>query len=48
MLEAAQRGAGTGRVVFVSTGGAIYGEGAGKQLPLDESAAIEPLSAYGQ
>jgi UDP-glucose 4-epimerase len=37
-----------GRVVFVSTGGAIYGEGEGKQLPLDESAAVEPLSAYGQ
>ncbi|MBS1879593.1 MAG: NAD-dependent epimerase/dehydratase family protein [Actinobacteria bacterium] len=47
VLEAA-RGAGTGRVVFVSTGGAIYGEGDGKQLPLDESAPIEPLSAYGQ
>jgi UDP-glucose 4-epimerase len=47
VLEAA-RGAGTGRVVFVSTGGAIYGEGAGKALPLDESAPIEPFSAYGQ
>ena len=47
VLEAASA-AGTGRVVFISTGGAIYGEGAGKQLPLDESAQIEPLSAYGQ
>jgi UDP-glucose 4-epimerase len=47
VLEAA-RGAEAGRVVFVSTGGAIYGEGAGQQLPLDESAAIAPLSAYGQ
>jgi UDP-glucose 4-epimerase len=47
VLEAA-RGAGTGRVVFVSTGGAIYGEGEGQQLPLDESTAIAPLSAYGQ
>ncbi len=47
VLEAASA-AGAGRVVFVSTGGAIYGEGAGKDLPLDESAAIEPLSAYGQ
>jgi UDP-glucose 4-epimerase len=44
----AARDAGTGRVVFVSTGGAIYGEGEGKALPLDESAEIEPLSAYGQ
>src|SRR3954471_21568521 len=34
--------AGTNRVVFISTGGAIYGEGAGKHLPLDESAEIEP------
>jgi UDP-glucose 4-epimerase len=47
VLEAA-RGAGTGRVVFVSTGGAIYGEGEGQQLPLDEDTAIAPLSAYGQ
>jgi UDP-glucose 4-epimerase len=47
VLEAA-RGAEVGRVVFVSTGGAIYGEGAGQELPLDESTAIAPLSAYGQ
>jgi UDP-glucose 4-epimerase len=46
-LEAA-RAAGSGRVVFVSTGGAIYGEGEGQDLPLDESAPIAPLSAYGQ
>jgi UDP-glucose 4-epimerase len=47
VLDAA-RGAGCGRVVFVSTGGAIYGEGEGQDLPLDESTAIAPLSAYGQ
>jgi UDP-glucose 4-epimerase len=47
VLEAA-RGGGANRVVFVSTGGAIYGEGAGQKLPLDESTAIAPLSAYGQ
>jgi len=47
VLEAA-RGAGSTRVVFVSTGGAIYGEGEGQRLPLDESTAIAPLSAYGQ
>jgi len=47
MLEAA-RLAGAGRFVFVSTGGAIYGEGAGKALPLAEDAAVEPLSPYGQ
>lgn len=47
VLEAA-RAAGSGRVVFVSTGGAIYGEGAGQRLPLDEATAIAPLSAYGQ
>ena len=47
LLEA-MRAAGSPRLVFVSTGGAIYGEGAGKQLPLDESAPIEPFSAYGQ
>jgi UDP-glucose 4-epimerase len=47
VLEAA-RGCGCGRVVFVSTGGAIYGEGSGQQLPLPEGAPIAPLSAYGQ
>jgi UDP-glucose 4-epimerase len=45
VLEAA-RVANAGRFVFVSTGGAIYGEG--QQLPLDESTAIAPMSAYGQ
>ncbi|HKJ35978.1 MAG TPA: NAD-dependent epimerase/dehydratase family protein [Solirubrobacterales bacterium] len=34
-------------VVFASTGGAIYGEGAGKRLPLDESADLAPETAYG-
>jgi UDP-glucose 4-epimerase len=47
LLEA-MRVADVPRIVFVSTGGAIYGEGAGKALPLDESAPIEPFSAYGQ
>ena len=47
VLEAA-RAAGARRVVFVSTGGAIYGEGDGQELPLDEDAPIAPLSAYGQ
>jgi UDP-glucose 4-epimerase len=36
------------RIVFVSTGGAIYGEGDRQQLPLDEGAPIAPLSPYGQ
>jgi UDP-glucose 4-epimerase len=47
LLEAA-REAGSPRFVFVSTGGAIYGEGEGKALPLGEDAAVEPLSPYGQ
>jgi UDP-glucose 4-epimerase len=47
VLEAA-RLAGVRRVVFVSTGGAIYGEGDGQQLPLPEGAPIAPLSPYGQ
>jgi UDP-glucose 4-epimerase len=47
VLEAG-RASGAGRVVFVSTGGAIYGEGEGQALPLPESAPIAPLSAYGQ
>ena len=47
LLEAA-RVAESSRFVFVSTGGAIYGEGDGKELPLTEDAAVEPLSPYGQ
>jgi UDP-glucose 4-epimerase len=47
LLEA-MRAAGSPRIVFVSTGGAIYGEGDGKSLPLGEGAPIEPFSAYGQ
>jgi UDP-glucose 4-epimerase len=47
VLEAA-RTCGCGRVVSISTGGAIYGEGDGQQLPLPEDAPIAPLSAYGQ
>jgi UDP-glucose 4-epimerase len=47
VLDAARAG-GCARVVFVSTGGAIYGEGDGQQLPLDEDTPVAPLSAYGQ
>jgi UDP-glucose 4-epimerase len=47
LLEAA-RLVGVRRFVFVSTGGAIYGEGEGMDLPLDEATAVGPLSPYGQ
>ena len=47
VLESARAG-GCGRIVFVSTGGAIYGEGEGQRIPLPEEAPIAPLSAYGQ
>ncbi len=46
LLEAA-REARTPRFVLVSTGGAIYGEGEGRELPLPEDTAVEPLSPYG-
>ncbi len=36
------------RVVFSSTGGAIYGEGEGQQLPLTEDAPLAPEAPYGQ
>ncbi|HEX9966332.1 MAG TPA: NAD-dependent epimerase/dehydratase family protein [Solirubrobacterales bacterium] len=47
VLEAA-RIADCPRVVFVSTGGAIYGEGEGRELPLPEGAPAAPLAPYGQ
>jgi UDP-glucose 4-epimerase len=47
LLEAARR-AEVGRVVFASTGGAIYGEGTGRDLPLDEAAECIPDAPYGQ
>jgi UDP-glucose 4-epimerase len=47
VLEAA-RAAGAGRVVFTSTGGAIYGEGDGQDLPLSEDAPLAPEAPYGQ
>src|SRR3954471_17577291 len=47
VLEAA-RASECGRVISISTGGAIYGEGEGQQLPLGEDAPIAPMSAYGK
>jgi UDP-glucose 4-epimerase len=47
VLEAA-RAAGARRVVFTSTGGAIYGEGEGQDLPLGEDAPLAPEAPYGQ
>ncbi len=47
VLEAA-RAAGARRLVFSSTGGAIYGEGEGQELPLGEDAPLAPEAPYGQ
>ncbi len=47
VLEAARTG-GVRKVIFSSTGGAIYGEGEGQRLPLAEEAPIAPLAPYGQ
>ena len=47
LLELA-RGAEPFKIVFASTGGAIYGEGEGRDLPLDEDAVCEPASPYAQ
>jgi len=44
----AARVTGARRVVFTSTGGAIYGEGDGQELPLTEDAPLAPLAPYGQ
>jgi UDP-glucose 4-epimerase len=42
------RAAGVERFVFASTGGAIYGEGEGRELPLGEDAECRPEAPYGQ
>jgi UDP-glucose 4-epimerase len=49
VLEAASR-VGATRLVFTSTGGAIYGEGAERrdELPFAETAPCKPFSVYGQ
>jgi UDP-glucose 4-epimerase len=36
------------RIIFASTGGAIYGEGAGRELPLTEDSDRRPDAPYGQ
>jgi UDP-glucose 4-epimerase len=47
LLEASRRGD-VGRIVFASTGGAIYGEGGWRDPPLDERAECLPDAPYGQ
>jgi len=47
VLEATRHAA-VPRLVFASTGGAIYGEGDGLDLPLGEAMPVAPLSPYGQ
>ena len=47
LLEAARRTQAR-RLLLASTGGAIYGEGAGRSLPLDEQAECRPDAPYGQ
>ena len=47
-LLAAARDSGAERFVFTSTGGAIYGEGLGRELPLTEDADRRPDAPYGQ
>jgi UDP-glucose 4-epimerase len=47
VLEASRRVEGA-RIVFASTGGAIYGEGSWRDPPLDETAAVLPDAPYGQ
>jgi UDP-glucose 4-epimerase len=47
LLKASRRPSGA-RFVFASTGGAIYGEGAGRTLPFSESGDCLPESPYGQ
>jgi UDP-glucose 4-epimerase len=47
LLEALRR-QGSGKLVFASTGGAIYGEGDGRRLPFAEDDECRPDAPYGQ
>ncbi len=47
ILEGARRCASIPKVVFVSTGGAIYGEPDESQMPVSETLSPVPLSPYG-
>jgi UDP-glucose 4-epimerase len=47
VLEGLRRGDRRPPVVMASTGGAIYGEGEGRELPFVESSPSEPETAYG-
>jgi UDP-glucose 4-epimerase len=47
LLQEALR-TGARRFLLASTGGAIYGEGEGRELPLDETAVCRPDAPYGQ
>jgi UDP-glucose 4-epimerase len=47
VLDAA-RAVNSRRLIFASTGGAVYGEGDGQELPLCEDAPIAPIAPYGQ
>jgi UDP-glucose 4-epimerase len=47
LLEAARQ-THARRFILASTGGAVYGEGAGRPLPLDEQAECRPDAPYGQ
>jgi UDP-glucose 4-epimerase len=47
VLDAA-RAVSSRRLIFTSTGGAVYGEGDGQELPLREDAPIAPIAPYGQ
>ena len=46
VLEGARAG-GTGKVIFAASGGTLYGEPDGADLPVDEHQPHRPLSPYG-
>jgi UDP-glucose 4-epimerase len=46
VLEGAREG-GTNRIVFAASGGTLYGEPDGEDLPIRETAPHRPLSPYG-
>ena len=47
LLEAIRKSANPARLIYATSGGAMYGNGSGAQIPFKEETAVNPVSPYG-